>query len=171
MQQPNAAGRTYEVESRAYHAARPGFRIVEIQIGPTQTIPWHYHSQARDTFYVLSGSIRVRMRAHEAQVVLTPGESCTVPAARPHSVENAGATSAVFLILQEIGEHDFVPLDCQLPLPESANGMVRPCSCPASDKLARGAKTRSTPWLPSTECNCRNRHRYRQELVPHRRPR
>ena len=30
---------------------------------------------------------------------------------------------------------------------ESGNGMVRPCSCPASDKLARGAKTRSTPWL------------------------
>ena len=29
----------------------------------------------------------------------------------------------------------------------SPNGMVRPCSCPASDKLARGAKTRSTPWL------------------------
>ena len=26
----------------------------------------------------------------------------------------------------------------------SANGMVRPCSCPASDKLARGAETRST---------------------------
>src|SRR3954468_21421253 len=25
--------------------------------------------------------------------------------------------------------------------------MVRPCSCPASDKLARGAKTRSTPCL------------------------
>ena len=29
----------------------------------------------------------------------------------------------------------------------TVNGMVRPCSCPASDKLARGAKTRSTPWL------------------------
>src|SRR4029453_10550605 len=29
----------------------------------------------------------------------------------------------------------------------SANGMVRPCPCPASDKLARGAKTRSMPWL------------------------
>jgi signal transduction histidine kinase len=26
----------------------------------------------------------------------------------------------------------------------SANGMVRPCSCPASDKLATGAQTRST---------------------------
>jgi hypothetical protein len=27
------------------------------------------------------------------------------------------------------------------------NGMVRPCSCPASDKLAWGAETRSTPCL------------------------
>jgi len=38
--------------------------------------------------------------------------------------------------------------------PRSANGMVRPCSCPASDKLARGAKDeehvmyrKSTPEL------------------------
>ena len=32
----------------------------------------------------------------------------------------------------------------------SDNGMVRPCSCPASDKLARGAKPRSTPCLRKT---------------------
>src|SRR6266849_6785713 len=37
MQPLNAAGRTYEVERRAYHAARPGFRIAEMQISPTQT--------------------------------------------------------------------------------------------------------------------------------------
>jgi mannose-6-phosphate isomerase-like protein (cupin superfamily) len=110
VQPQNGAGRTYEVERRSYHAVRPGFRIVEMQIGPTQTIPWHYHTQARDTFYVLTGSIRVRMRAPDEQVVLAPGESRTVAAGCPHSVENAGATSAVFLILQGIGEHDFVPL-------------------------------------------------------------
>jgi mannose-6-phosphate isomerase-like protein (cupin superfamily) len=110
VQPPNAVGPTYEVERRAYHAARPGFRIVEMQIGPTQTIPWHYHTDARDTFYVLTGRIRVRMRARKAQVVLAPGESCTVAVGCPHSVENVGATSAVFLILQGIGEHDFVSL-------------------------------------------------------------
>ena len=38
MQPLNAAGRTYEVERRAYHAARPGFRIAEMQIGPTQRV-------------------------------------------------------------------------------------------------------------------------------------
>jgi len=28
-----------EVERRAYHAARPGFRITELQISPTQNVP------------------------------------------------------------------------------------------------------------------------------------
>ena len=50
------------------------------------------------------------MRAREAQVILAPGESYVVAAGCPHSVENAGTTSAVFLILQGIGEYDFVPL-------------------------------------------------------------
>ncbi len=100
--------RPYDVERRTYHAVRPGFRIVEMQIGPTQTIPWHYHTQAQDTFYTLSGSIRIRMRAPDEYAVLAPGQSCAVSSGRPHSVENAGGTSAVFLILQGIGEHDFV---------------------------------------------------------------
>ena len=50
----------------------------------------------------------------------------------------------------------------------SANGMVRPCSCPASDRSWQGApKTRSTPCPRQLiSCNRRSRHRYRQELVP-----
>ena len=42
-----------------------------------------------------------------------------------------------------VGAHQFAPASD----PRTANGMVRPCSCPASDKLARGTKTRRTPWL------------------------
>ena len=66
----------YEVERRAYHAVRPGFRIAELEISPTQKVPWHYHTNVHDTFYVVNG----------------------------------GDTSAVFLVLQGIGEYDFVPL-------------------------------------------------------------
>src|SRR2546427_9532709 len=43
----------YEVERRARHAERPGFRISELQISSTQQVPWHYHSNIQDTFYVL----------------------------------------------------------------------------------------------------------------------
>jgi hypothetical protein len=33
----------YEVERRAYHAMRPGFRIAQLQIGSTQKVPWQAH--------------------------------------------------------------------------------------------------------------------------------
>jgi hypothetical protein len=39
MQPLKAADSTYEVERRAYHAARPGFRIAEMQIGPRGSAP------------------------------------------------------------------------------------------------------------------------------------
>src|SRR5262249_24567958 len=51
--------------------------------------------------------------------------------------------------------------------PVSANGMVRPCSGPASKRSWQGApKTRSTPC--HTSWNRRDRYRYRQELVSRR---
>ena len=100
----------YKVERREYYAQRPGFRIAEMQISPTQTIPWHFHNEVQDTFYVISGTIRISTREPDAEVCLTIGESYSVCPGRPHRVANAGETSAVFLILQGMGEHDFVAL-------------------------------------------------------------
>jgi mannose-6-phosphate isomerase-like protein (cupin superfamily) len=110
VQPQNAAGRAHEVERRAYHAARPGFRIAEMQIGPTQTIPWHYHTEAQDTFYVINGMIRILTREPNEQVCLSVGETYSVRPGRPHLVANAGGASAVFLVLQGMGKHDFVAL-------------------------------------------------------------
>jgi mannose-6-phosphate isomerase-like protein (cupin superfamily) len=100
----------YEVERRARHAERPGFRITELQIGPRQHVPWHYHNRIQDTFYVLEGRLRLFLREPGEEVRLGPGETYTVRAGRPHLVTNGGGTSAVFLVLQGIGEYDYVPL-------------------------------------------------------------
>ena len=100
----------YEVERRAEHAARPGFRITELQISPKQKVPWHYHNNVQDTFYVLAGSIRIFLREPKQEVRLMPGETFSVTAKRPHLVANGGDTSATFLVLQGLGEYDFVPL-------------------------------------------------------------
>ena len=110
MQRLKDASHLYEVERRVRHAERPGFRINELQISPTQQVPWHYHSHIRDTFYVLEGLIRIFLREPKEDVRLEPGETYTVRARRPHLVTNAGDASAVFLVLQGIGEYDYVPL-------------------------------------------------------------
>ena len=100
----------YEVERRARHAERPGFRVSELQISPTQRVPWHYHSHIQDTFYVLEGRIRLFLREPKEEVNLGPGETYVVRARRPHLVTNGTDVSATFLVLQGIGEYDYVPL-------------------------------------------------------------
>jgi quercetin dioxygenase-like cupin family protein len=85
----DAAGH-YEVERRARHLERPGFRINELQLSPTQTVPWHYHSTIVDTIYVLEGSLRVHLQDPKETIDLAPSESLvTNPSARTSSPSQA----------------------------------------------------------------------------------
>ena len=51
------------------------------------------------------------LREPEAELLLRPGDSYEVVAARPHLVTNAGRSSLTFLVLQGIGVYDYIPLD------------------------------------------------------------
>ena len=104
------ASHLYEVERRAVHAARPGFRITELQLSPTQKVPWHCHNHVSDTFYVLEGRLRLFLQNPKQEVQLGVGESYAVAPGRPHLVTNAGDTSMTILVLQGVGEYDYVPL-------------------------------------------------------------
>ena len=104
------ASSLYEVERRARYGERPGFRISELQISPTQKVPWHLHSNIDDTFYVIEGNICLFLRNPDEDVRLAPGASYCVKAGRPHLGTNSGNTSATFLVLQGIGEYDYVSL-------------------------------------------------------------
>ena len=110
MESIRDASHLYEVERRALHAERPGFRISELQISLTQNVPWHCHSNVQDTFYVIEGHIRLFLRDPEVEVRLSPGDTYSVVPRRPHFVSNAGDCSATFLVLQGIGEYDYIPL-------------------------------------------------------------
>jgi quercetin dioxygenase-like cupin family protein len=104
------ASHLYEVERRAYHLQRPGFRVSELQLSPTQTVPWHRHTHVSDTFYVVEGQLRLFLQDPKQEIRLGPGESYAVAPGRPHLVTNAGTTSMTILVLQGVGEYDYVPL-------------------------------------------------------------
>ena len=91
MEAVSDSSHLYAVERRARHAERPGFRISELQISPTQRVPWHYHSRIQDTFYVLEGRLRLFLREPEEEVRLGPGETYSVRPGRPHLVTNGAA--------------------------------------------------------------------------------
>jgi quercetin dioxygenase-like cupin family protein len=100
----------FDVEFRAEHAAQPGFRITELQLSSAQKVPWHYHNHIQDTFYVIAGRLRIFLRDPKAEVMLDQGETYSVAPKRAHLVTNAGEKPVRFLVLQGVGEYDFVPL-------------------------------------------------------------
>lgn len=104
------ASHLYEVEHSAIHAEREGFRIGELTLSTTQKVPWHYHNNITDTFYVVAGEITIYLREPKEKRTLQPGETFEVTPGRPHLVTNSGSQSATFLVLQGMGEYDFVPL-------------------------------------------------------------
>ena len=52
---------------------------------------------------------KIFLQQPKEEVRLSRGQTFLSPK-RPHLVTNAGDTSAVFLVLQGMGEYDFVPL-------------------------------------------------------------
>lgn len=104
------ASGTYGFDVIAYHAERPGFRMTEIELTEKQQVPWHYHNHVQDTFYILSGEMRLFLQNPKQEVRLKPGETYSAAPGRPHLVTNAGKTPMRFFVLQGIGEYDYVPL-------------------------------------------------------------
>jgi mannose-6-phosphate isomerase-like protein (cupin superfamily) len=104
------ASHLFKFERLNQYAERPGFRITELQISPTQQVPWHCHSSVQDTFYVIEGHVSIFLREPKEEVRLGPGDTYSVRPRRPHLVTNGGDCSTTFLVLQGMGEYDFVPL-------------------------------------------------------------
>ena len=75
MEAGHAAGRLFEVERSEYYAERPGFRIAELQIGPRQMVPWHYHTSVQDTFFVITGRLSIFLGEPKQEILL--GNLCT----------------------------------------------------------------------------------------------
>lgn len=98
----------HSFERLTYHVRRSNFRIVELHLTSSQEVPWHRHHNIEDTFYVLSGSIRVEHGDPRNEVCLMPGQTFTVQRGQPHRVTAIGGGTAAFLALQGIGEYDFV---------------------------------------------------------------
>jgi mannose-6-phosphate isomerase-like protein (cupin superfamily) len=59
---------------------------------------------------VIDGDLRLYLQDPKEEVRLGPGESYAVAAKRPHLVTNAGEITMTILVLQGVGDYDYVPL-------------------------------------------------------------
>lgn len=95
----------YTVDAVDLVAEASGVRVTVLALSAGQEVPWHVHTHVTDSFFCLSGRIEVR-HGKEGRTELAPGDSLEVPARTPHRVTGPGR----FLIVQGVGEYDFIPV-------------------------------------------------------------
>lgn len=102
----------YDTEQRETIAELPGLRIRLLALGPGQSVPWHLHTEIRDTFFCMDGPMQVRTRDPDGSHILAPGDSLAVEAGTSHEVTPAAAGGACrFMIVQGVGTYDYVPVE------------------------------------------------------------
>lgn len=106
-------------------AAEPPYRVKQVEavmigadvsvrrfvLAAGEGIPWHRHTGTDDLCVLLSGSLRVETREPDTERVLAPGGSHRTTAGTPHRLSNAGAEDCAFLLIQGVGQRDFVKLE------------------------------------------------------------
>lgn len=100
----------YTVKNRETWAEAPGLRVRVLTLAAGECVPWHYHTTITDTFVCLEGPMQVETRAPRATRVLKPGETFAVPPKTAHVVTGVDGGPARFMIIQGVGEYDYVPV-------------------------------------------------------------
>jgi len=84
-------------------------QILHIVLDPEQEIPWHFHSEVSDMFYVVQGPLTIIAGEPEERFSVHRGDTQRVQARRPHRVRNQTDRQVEFLLVQGIGSYDFKP--------------------------------------------------------------
>ncbi|MBK19332.1 MAG: hypothetical protein CMM52_10915 [Rhodospirillaceae bacterium] len=107
----HALAHTYDVSEREMIVETRDVRVHTLLLTAGQTIPWHKHSNVDDTFLCMTGKMTIRTDSEDAEISLKPGERYTAPAGVGHFVEPATDEGTKFLLIQAVGQHDYIPLD------------------------------------------------------------
>jgi mannose-6-phosphate isomerase-like protein (cupin superfamily) len=77
-------------------------------LAPNETIPWHFHRQCSDHYFVLEGVLSIATRGHNAvQTAISTGGSYKIAPETPHLIANHGTADCRFLLLQGVGTSDW----------------------------------------------------------------
>ena len=99
----------YKIEAREVVAKVKDLRASILTVGPGQCVPWHHHSEVTDTVFCIEGPMLVETRSPDEERILTPGDMTAISPRQPHRVSGVGGNRCKFLIIQGVGDYDYVP--------------------------------------------------------------
>lgn len=82
---------------------RPELSIIQERVPPGDRERRHFHSSARQFFYVLEG--RAVLEVEGSRVELNPGQGVEIPPGVPHQFMNESQDSVTFLVVSSPHSH------------------------------------------------------------------
>jgi quercetin dioxygenase-like cupin family protein len=74
-------------------------------------IPWHYHSESTDHYFVLRGTLTIETRNPNERHEFSVGDRYKIGPGTPHRVSNESGPECQFLLLQGVGKYDWHKAD------------------------------------------------------------
>lgn len=105
----------YVVSSRKWVAKGSDVYVKEFVLAPGEEIPWHHHSRVFDVFYCLEGTLVIERAdvlsgKRLPNIELQASQSAKVEVGTAHRPFGPGPERCRFLIVQGVGEYDYIPL-------------------------------------------------------------
>ncbi len=98
----------YAIKERQLIAETAGLRVQILTLEGNEEVPWHHHTEITDTFICLEGPMIVQVKGQDGDHELKPGEIFEVPPYMGHRVASKNGGLCRFVVVQGIGEHDFI---------------------------------------------------------------
>lgn len=102
---------SYKIKKYERLAEVADLRVSILTLAAGDEVPWHRHSHVKDQFVCLEGPMQVNTRLPDEIKILEPGNTFEVPAGRPHRVTGVDDGPCRFLIIQGVGNYDFISCD------------------------------------------------------------
>ena len=80
-------------------------------LAPGDVIPWHYHGESTDHYFVLRGTLTIETRAPEKRITRAVGERFKIAPGIAHRISNENAADCQFLLVQGVGKLDWHQAD------------------------------------------------------------
>ena len=101
----------YEVKKIEPIVVSNDIQVRVFTLAQGDVIPWHYHRESTDHYFVLQGALTIETRDPDDRRVITGGERYKILPGTAHRISNDSTSECQFLLVQGVGKHDWHKAD------------------------------------------------------------
>ncbi|MGA8699919.1 MAG: cupin domain-containing protein [Xanthobacteraceae bacterium] len=107
-----ASGPSYKVKSVETVLKGSDVQARVFTLAPGEVIPWHYHRESTDHYFVLEGTLSISsLEPYVMTRNFRVGSSHKIASGKPHLIANGDDTDCRFLLIQGVGAYDWNAAD------------------------------------------------------------